>query len=156
MISGEYTLGFYQEASAFMPEHFSTVWLDRENGVLAVMGKPRQQPDAQRIQAIFFSKEKMWDQIKIRDWLSLHPDYMISASNQHPLSKSEFSESLFRKTAEPVMPVGTAVQLIEAVLPSPLVQRSWSLGPQRMCQELRRVIVKLQNLQDSHEVTVSS
>jgi hypothetical protein len=152
MVTGEYILGFHQEASAFMPEHFSTVWLDRESGVLAVMGKPRQQPDAQRTQAIFFSKEKMWDQLKIRDWLSLHPDYMLSVSGQSLAGKSEFSESIFRKPAEPMMPVGKAVQLIEAVLPSPLVQRSWSLGPQRMCQELRRVLMKLRSLQDGHGV----
>jgi hypothetical protein len=152
MVAGEYILGFYQEVSAFMPEHFSTVWLDRENGVLAVMGKPRQQPEAQRTQAIFFSKEKMWDQLKIRDWLSLHPDYMLSVSGQNAVGKSNLTESVFRKPAEPVMPVGTAVELIEAVLPSPLVQRSWSLGPQRMCQELRRVLVKLRSLQGGHGV----
>jgi hypothetical protein len=150
IMAGEYILGFHQDASAFLPEHFTTVWLDRENGILSIMGKPRQQPEAQRTQAIFFSKEKMWDQIKIRDWLSLHPDYMISASSQNLPNKSDFSEKLFRKPAEPVIPIGKAVQLIEAVLPSPLVQRSWSLGPQRMCQELRRVIVKLRSLQDSH------
>jgi len=150
IIAGEYTLGFYQEASAFMPEHFSTVWLDRENGVLAIMGKPRQQPEAERTQAIFFSKEKMWDQIKIQDWLSLHPNYMLPASNSNLPNKSVTSESLFKKPAEPAIPIGKAVNLIEAVLPSPLIQRSWSLGPQRMCQELRRVLAQLHSMQDGH------
>jgi len=150
IIAGEYILGFYQEASAFVPEHFSTIWLDQENGILAIMGKPRQQPEAQRVQAILFSKEKMWDQIKIQDWLSLHPNYMLSASNANLPNKSVASESLFRKPAEPVMPIGKAVNLIEAVLPSPLIQRSWSLGPQRMCQELRRVLVQLRSMQDGH------
>jgi len=150
-VAGEYVLGFYQDASAFMPEHFSTVWLDRENGVLAVMGKPRQQPEAQRTQAVFFSKEKMWDQIKIQDWLALHPNYMVSAQNQ-----SAFFERLLKKPAEPTIPLGEAVKLIEAVLPSHLVQRSWSLGPQRMCQELRRVLLKLRSLQESHNLTGSS
>ncbi|MCW4024765.1 MAG: hypothetical protein NWF01_07005 [Candidatus Bathyarchaeota archaeon] len=37
-----------------------------------------------------------------------------------------------------------AAQMVEAVLPSPMVQRSWSLGPQRMCQELRRVVQQLE------------
>jgi len=134
-----------------MPEHFSTVWLDRENGVLAIMGKPRQQPEAQRTQAVFFSKEKMWDQVKIQDWLALHPDYMVSAQNQ-----GAFSESLLKKPAGQAIPVGEAVRLIEKVLPSPLVQRSWSLGPQRMCQELRRVILKLHSLEEGHDLTVSS
>jgi hypothetical protein len=151
IVAGEYILGFYQDASAFMPEHFTTVWLDRENGVLAVMGKPRQQPEAQRTQAIFFSKEKMWDQIKIQDWLQLHPSYMVSKQNQ-----SAFSESMLKKPAEPTILVGEAVKLIEKVLPNDLVQRSWSLGPQRMCQELRRAIVKLRSLQESHNLTGSS
>jgi hypothetical protein len=156
IIAGEYILGFYQEASAFVPEHFSTVWLDRENGILAIMGKPRQQPEAQRTQAIFFSKEKMWDQIKIQAWLSLHPDYMISASPSNLTNKSAPSESLLKKPTEPVIPIGEAVKLIETVLPSPIIQRSWSLGPQRMCQELRRVIVRLRNLQEGHNLTVSN
>jgi len=151
IVAGEYILGYHQDASAFLPEHFSTVWLDRENGVLGIMGKLRQQPDAQRTQAVLFSKEKMWDQVKIRDWLALHPSYMISAQ-----TPSAFSESLLKKPAEPIISVGEAVGLIEKVLPSPLVQRSWSLGPQRMCQELRRVIMKLRNLEESHNLTVSS
>ena len=150
IIAGEYILGFCQEASAFLPEHFSTLWLDRENGILSIMGKPRQQPETQRTMAIFFSKEKMWDHVKVQDWLSLHPNYMLSASNANLPNKSVASESLFRKPAEPVMPIGKAVNLIEAVLPSPLIQRSWSLGPQRMCQELRRVLVQLRSMQDGH------
>ena len=151
IIAGEYILGFYQEASAFLPEHFSAVWLDRENGVLAIMGKPRQQPEAQRTQAIFFSKEKMWDQIKIQDWLALHPNYMVSAQNQGAVSAS-----LLKKPVEPTIPVDEAVKLIESVLPSHIIQRSWSLGPQRMCQELRRIIVELRGRQEGHNLTVSS
>lgn len=144
-VAGEYALGFWQDALAFLPEHFTTVWLDRENGVLAVMGKPRQQPEVQRVQAIFFSKEKMWDQAKIHDWLQLHPSYMTPVSAQNLVS-----ESLFKKPTDPMIPVSKAVVLIEAVLPSPIVQRSWSLGPQRMCQELRRVIMKLRGSEDGH------
>jgi hypothetical protein len=149
ILTGEYTLGFYQETSAFMPEHFSTVWLDRENGVLAIMGKPKDQPELQRTQAIYFSKEKMWDQNRIRDWLSLHPSYMTPISNPN-LQGSAVSESLIKKPSEPTIPVSQAVKLIEEVLPNYLVQRSWSLGPQRMCQELNRVLLKLRSLQDSH------
>jgi hypothetical protein len=119
-VAGEYILGFYQEPSSFLPEHFATVWLDRENGILALMGKARQQPETQRTQAIFFSKEKMWDQIKIRDWLTLHPNYMVPVSNH-----SVVSESLLKKPTELLIPASKAVSLIEAVLPSSLVQRSW-------------------------------
>jgi len=89
IIAGEYVLGFYQDASAFMPEHFNTIWLDKENGVLAIVGKLRTEPETQRVQSIFFAKEKMWDENKIRDWLLLHPHYMapagVSAHLQTPL-----------------------------------------------------------------------
>jgi len=105
IVAGEYILGFYQEASAFLPEHFTTVWLDRANGILAVMGKLRNQPEVQCIQAIFFSKEKMWDHAKIRDWLSLHPDYMASASN--------ILENLFKQPTAPALPIDEVIRLIE-------------------------------------------
>ena len=150
ILTGEYTLGFYQDASGFIPEHFSTVWIDRESGVLAIMGKPREQPESQRTQAIFFSKEKLWDQVKIHDWLSLHPDYMLPASNAASLSKSVTAESLIKKPSEKTITISQAVKLIEQVLPNPLVQRSWSLGPQRMCQDLERILWKLRRLQESH------
>jgi len=150
IIAGEYILGFYQDASAFLPEHFTTVWLDRENGILAMMGKLRNQPEVQRTQAIFFAKEKMWDQTKIRDWLSLHPDYMASAWTQKLVDKSSISEGLLKKSAEPSVSINEVVSLIESVLPSPIIQRSWSFGPQRMCQELRRIMLKLHKLRESH------
>jgi hypothetical protein len=97
IITGEYILGFYQDTSAFLPEHFSTVWLDRENGILAVVGKLRAEPETQRVQSLFFAKEKMWDENKIRDWLLLHPHYMapagVSASLQKPLKEREKMEN---------------------------------------------------------------
>jgi hypothetical protein len=85
IISGEYILGFCQDVSAFLPEHFSTVWLDKENGVLALIGRLRAEPETQRVQSIFFAKEKMWDEGKIRDWLLLHPHYMAPAGASAPL-----------------------------------------------------------------------
>jgi hypothetical protein len=113
-VAGEYVLGFYQEASAFLPEHFATVWLDRESGVLAVLGKLRQQPEVQRVQAIFFSKEKMWDQPKIRDWLQLHPSYLVPVS-----SHSLVSERLFKKPTDPPIPMSKAVSLMSRFCPAP-------------------------------------
>jgi len=156
IVAGEYILGFYQDASAFLPEHFTTVWLDRQNGILAFMGKLRSQPETERVQAIFFSKEKMWDQLKIRDWLSLHPDYAKSTLTENFLEKNNVFETFTKKLTEPVLPVNEVIELLESVLPSPLIQRSWSLGPQRMCQEVRKLILKLRKLRESHGVTVSN
>lgn len=137
IIAGEYVLGFYQDASAFLPEHFSTVWLDKENGVLAIIGKLRAEPETQRVQSIFFSKAKMWDETRIRDWLLLHPQYMTQAS-----APRNFAESLL-KDQKAVIPIEEVIKMVQNVLPSSMVERSWGLGPQRMCQELRGVIFKL-------------
>jgi hypothetical protein len=81
IVAGEYVLGFYQDVALFLPQHFRTVWLDKENGILAVFGKLSAEPETERVQSIFFAKEKMWDQTKIQDWLSLHPDYMAPAGD---------------------------------------------------------------------------
>jgi hypothetical protein len=48
------------------------------------------------------------------------------------------------KNPPKMIAVSEAAKMVEAVLPSPMVQRSWSLGPQRMCQELRRVVQQLE------------
>jgi hypothetical protein len=157
ILSGEYTLGFYQDAAAFMPEHFSTVWLDRQDGVLAIMGKPRNQPDTQLTQAIYFSQTKLWDENKIHDWLSLHPTYTVPVADASP-QIDNVVECIIRKPSEPTVPINQVIHMIEEVIPSHLVRRSWSLGPQRMCQELRRVVFKLRSLQEnnSHKLTASN
>ena len=48
------------------------------------------------------------------------------------------------KNPPKMIAVSEAAKLVESVLPSPMVQRSWSLGPQRMCQELRRVVQQIE------------
>jgi hypothetical protein len=90
---GEYILGFHRDPYAFLPEHFSTIWLDRENGILALVGRLRNQPESKRIQAILFAKDKMWDEGKIRDWFLLHPHYLIerahNSANQQQMPSKE-------------------------------------------------------------------
>jgi hypothetical protein len=78
-VAGEYFLGFYQDPSLFLSEHFRMVWLDQANGVLAVMAKTRVDPALERCQAILFLKSK-WQPNTVADWLSIHPDYSIPAS----------------------------------------------------------------------------
>jgi hypothetical protein len=139
-VAGEYVLGFYQDFAAFMPEHFSLTWLDKENGILAIFGRLRDEPDAQRVQSIFFSKEKMWNANKIRDWLVLHSHYMNTAKSQN--TSLSLSEALL-KNPKSMIPVEEVVKMIQNILPSSMVERSWGLGPQRLCQELRGILYKL-------------
>jgi hypothetical protein len=79
LVAGEYILGFYQDPGLFLPEHFRTVWLDQPNGILALMGKSRQDPAKELCQAVLFSKAK-FDANSARDWLILHPNYVTPAS----------------------------------------------------------------------------
>ena len=50
------------------------------------------------------------------------------------------------KNPPKLMPVSEAVKMIKEALPAPMIQRSWGLGPQRMCQDLQRVIQKLETM----------
>ncbi len=143
IVAGEYILGFYQDASAFLPEHFATVWLDRENGILAVTGKLRNEPETRRVQCIFFAKDKMWDENKIRDWFLLHPHYMASATTSAHSQTLLKEHDSFLKNSKGIIPVEEMIRMIQNILPSPMVERSWGLGSQRLCQELRGIILKL-------------
>ncbi|MDI9576518.1 MAG: hypothetical protein QM398_00100 [Thermoproteota archaeon] len=49
------------------------------------------------------------------------------------------------KNPPKMIAVSEAAKMVEAILPSSMVQRSWGLGPQRMCQELRRVVQQLEH-----------
>ncbi len=95
------------------------------------MGKLRSEPDVQKVQSIFFAKEKMWSENKIQDWLLLHRHYMEPAN---------VAENLL-KDSKKVISVDEVVRMIQNVLPSPMVERSWGFGPQRLCQGTSRCFV---------------
>jgi hypothetical protein len=160
-VNGEYTLGFYQDPADFLPEHLTTVWLDKENGVLAVMGKLKAEPQSQRTVAIYFSSQKQWNQNRIQTWLAAHTAYIIPTGNT-PTQPEEppVIESLIHKTTEPSIPISHAIRMIQEALPSNLIQRSWTLGPQRMCQELNKVLYRLKSMEEnqnqSHKLTASN
>lgn len=63
--------------------------------------------------------------------------------SQKSQGEGGIAESLL-KNPKPAVVVKEAVKMIEGVLPSPMVERSWGFGPQRLCQELRGVIRKLE------------
>jgi hypothetical protein len=52
-------------------------------------------------------------------------------------------QGLFKNPSK-MISVSEVGKMVESILPSPMVQRSWGLGPQRMCQELRRIIYQLE------------
>lgn len=70
-MAGEYYLGFMQDPNLFLPEHFRTVWLDKANGILALVSKTRANPAVERCQEILFLKSK-WQPNTVADWIKLH------------------------------------------------------------------------------------
>jgi len=50
-----------------------------------------------------------------------------------------------KKTKEKAIPVTKAIEILQGLLPSPVVERS-SLGMQRECQEIRRAIFQLEEM----------
>jgi len=93
IVAGEYYLGFVQDPTLFMPEHFRTVWIDQPNGVLALMAKAREDPTRELCQAVLFLKSK-WQPNTVQDWLTIHPDYMLPASASASQSTPIGSEKL--------------------------------------------------------------
>ncbi|MEM3628518.1 MAG: hypothetical protein QXE06_04020 [Candidatus Bathyarchaeia archaeon] len=90
--AGEYYLAYYRDPNAFLPQHFTATWLDRENGVLAVQGRLKDKPEETRVQAILFAREK-WDEAKIQDWLRLHPQYIVEKAKPSAPKASEADAS---------------------------------------------------------------
>jgi hypothetical protein len=116
----------------------------------------------------------MWDGNKIQDWLLLRPHYTASTGASptlqmspkqggNPLENEPVSGSTARAQSEKVatveklvrnppavLPIEDAIKMIREVLPSPMVERSWGFGPQRLCQELRSVVLNLQRRTERH------
>jgi len=105
-VPGEYFLGFYQDPSLFLSEHFRIIWLDQANGVLAVMAKTRVDPALERCQSILFLKVK-WQPNTVADWLVIHPDYSIPASGSAGQAVQSGVEKLEEKELRKI--VGEAV-----------------------------------------------
>ncbi len=86
--------------------------------------------------------EKLEDK-QLQEKLSQTEDQLTEAQKTIEELRKQLPGGSLLKNPPKMIAVSEAVQLIESVLPLPMVQRSWSLGPQRMCQELRRAVQQL-------------
>lgn len=60
------------------------------------------------------------------------------------LSKSGLvSECLLSEPKESMMRISDVISMLEGVLPASMIVQSWGLGPQRLCQDIRRIILDL-------------
>mgnify|MGYP000185602211 CR=1 FL=1 len=92
----EFILYTVRDPAAFLEERFSTAWIDMENGVQAIFGRLRENPENLQPQALLFSKAKGWTIEKMHDWLETHPQYLQqSASNTAVQQASQTGVSEF-------------------------------------------------------------
>jgi hypothetical protein len=140
----------HKSPSEFQQNTLKTIQLNEKDGVQAIIGKPKGKQTTE-IQTYLFQKNKGWTKQTAEAWY----DELNSLAKVSV--ETEVVECLIKIPVEPTIPLSQVICMIEEVLPNPVVQRSWSLGPQRMCQELNRVLYRLRNMENEtqrHNKTV--
>jgi len=64
-----------RDPAAFLEERFSTTWIDKVNGVQAIYGRLRENPETSQPMALLFMKANGWTLQGIQTWLHDHPQY---------------------------------------------------------------------------------
>jgi hypothetical protein len=72
----EFILYLIRDPAAFLEERFSTAWLDLENGIQAIHGRLREEPENPQPMALLFMKAKGWTLEKMHGWLQDHSQYL--------------------------------------------------------------------------------
>jgi hypothetical protein len=93
-VAGDYVLGFQQDAAAFLPEHFSTVWLDRENGVLAIMGRLRQHLKRSALRRFCFPRRECGIKPKFETGLCFTPTTLRRCRIKPPQTSAPWTPCL--------------------------------------------------------------
>ncbi len=65
-----------RDPAAFLEERFSTAWIDLENGIQAIYGRLREDPENPQPMALLFMKAKGWTIEKMQGWLQDHSQYL--------------------------------------------------------------------------------
>jgi len=150
----EFILYTVKDPAAFLEERFSTTWIDRTNGIQAIMGRLREQPENPVVQSLIFMKANGWTLEKLRTWLQEHPQYLkpeLSTAQVTPTiggeAKPSLGEAVISPTdkAEPERSDMISKGEVLALLPE-RIPRHWGYGPYEMVRRIRR---KLESSVDS-------
>jgi hypothetical protein len=148
----QFILHQLREPSAFMKEHFSSVWIDQTNGIQGIYGLLREKPENPQPMALLFMKDKGWTVDKMEEWLSTHPQYAQTTEQPQPetVPPKPLGEAIIASS----VPQPTDLipkQEILSLLPEDWIVRAWSIGPQLLVRQLRHRL----NSQSSKHVTGS-
>jgi len=142
----EFILYTLKDPAAFLEERFSTTWIDRTNGIQAIMGRLREQPENPVVQSLIFMKANGWTLEKLRTWLQEHPQYLkpeLPATQVTPTiggeAKPSLGEAVISPTdkAEPERSDLISKEEVLALLPE-RIPRHWGYGPYEMVRRIRR------------------
>ena len=65
-----------RDPAAFLEDRFSTVWIDRFNGVQGIYGRLRDAPENPQPMALLFMRANNWDTDRVKLWVQEHPQYV--------------------------------------------------------------------------------
>ena len=141
------------EPAAFMEEHFSSVWIDQTNGIQGIYGLLREKPENPQPMALLFMINKGWTLEKMEDWLSSHPQYAQTRTEQPQpdIMPPKPLEEAIIAPSEPQPSDLIPKKDVLSLLPEDWIVRAWSIGPQLLVRQLRHRL----NSQSSETVTGS-
>ncbi|MFQ6094700.1 MAG: hypothetical protein ACE5NN_01015 [Candidatus Bathyarchaeia archaeon] len=95
---------YYQvrDPAAFLEDRFSTVWIDRVNGIQGIYGRLRDDPENPQPMALLFMKASGWDLERIKSWLTDHPQYVRSPQTEPSAVGVQVSSALLSQQKEDI------------------------------------------------------
>jgi len=125
-----------RDPAAFLEDHFSSVWVDRFNGVQGIYGRLRDAPENPQPMALLFMKSHNWDMDRVKAWIQEHPQYVkppetpgIQTPPPPPLPQSLIGEYV-RKDE------------IRALLPRSFQLVHWGYGPQELIRKIKQKVAE--------------
>jgi len=73
-----------RDPAAFLEDRFSTVWIDRFNGIQGIYGRLRDAPENPQPMALLFMKANNWDTDRVKLWVQEHPQYLKGPEEAPP------------------------------------------------------------------------
>jgi len=137
-----------RDPAAFLQERFSTSWIDRVNGIQAINGRLRDDPENMQPVTLLFMKTNGWTLETMQDWLKDHPQYWKGPETEPPMvgvqpaqapSEKPSGEGVVDPTAAPPQPLEDMIPKSEilALLPE-RVPLYWGHGPFELVRRIKR------------------
>ena len=139
----QFILHQIRQPTAFLEEHFSTVWIDQTNGIQGIYGLLREKPENPQPMTLLFMKDKGWTLEKMEEWLGSHQQYIQTTEPlplEPPKPEPELPKPLEEAIIAPSEPLPSDLipkREVLNLLPEDWIVRAWSIGPQLLVRQLK-------------------